>query len=227
MPRSFAATLEKSLPEGNKERFSSFVEGHETGHVIGKNFGLREAGADYYGAVQFLKKYPDAREDIQLISDSRLYRVLNLNASPNDVQYGVGTYLALDQALKLTPEQIQEMDEEEIIRRASQFDTLADRNPGAEYEVRDDIRHEMEKTRRQTGQIPTMKQAAEKMLREDIYATKGIVEGDDAAIKYKTLSDIAGALGRLEQRGMTLPDNSAPGWEFAQPSVPAPGLPKP
>lgn len=226
--------LEKTLSPKQKAAFVEYVERHEEGHstrtgpeiftpetiefdgkeyktlkLDAKNIGLGEAGADFYAAVMLLKNNPEARSVMEIVGDAQTIKFLrnDMNFGRTSLmQYHFGNFFAISTALELSPDAIEKMSEEDIVKIASeQFDSLRERTTRVETEVKNDIYKEMEILSRETGRTPSLKEAVDSLRSKDVYSTApGKISGEDNAIKFLTLENMKAALDRLEQKGIEL-----------------------
>lgn len=205
--------MAKTFPEGAEEKLDLFVKYHEEGHVTGRDHGLDEPGADYYSFARLLKEQPGAetRDLVTYISDMRALAIMNAPSAKNDkaLNYGIGTVLAANYALKLSDDELKKMDDEEMARDASRFDVFAKQRKPVEYAVGRDIQNEildlMQKSGTDEPDLATMKRAADNLLKKGIYDDPdGMLRGDDNAIKYETLTRFSQALDRLDGRLETM-----------------------
>lgn len=83
--------------------YYEFTRHHENAHLM---LNLKEPGSDFVAAVTLLRQHPEARDTLQTISDLRI--VDGFKDGPAGLaRYGAESHEALQRALSMTPEQIQ------------------------------------------------------------------------------------------------------------------------
>ncbi len=214
--------LENTFSIPIKPVLDAFVKYHEQGHTLGKTMGLGEAGSDYYGTVKLLKQYNNTgelnegvREFVTFWGDLRTLKTMDslLDSSKEEAdqqkaaKYGFGTYLAIDEALKLSPKELANTSEEETLKRAAQFDALVKDRDLVEYDVTRDIRLAVEQISIKAGtegyHIDMYQQAIQNLRDSGVYGSaegEDIMEGSETAIKLYTLEKLSQAFDRLEDR---------------------------
>ncbi|MCE7886164.1 MAG: hypothetical protein DYH13_01485 [Alphaproteobacteria bacterium PRO2] len=258
LENSPGAQLERTLSPEQQKAFLNYIKLHEQGHattrgpeefitqvyqndegkdvkylmVDAKNMGLEEGGADFYAAAMSLKQNPQSRAMLEMVSDAEVLRFLRNDVKADDGitgHYNFGSYFAMSIVLEMSPDELKKMSEEDIVKMASQFDALSDREEYAEVSVKDDVYREMEAMKKETGRNPTLKEAVDSLYSKNIYAENGTLKGDDNAIKFLTLERMKEALDRLDKKGIELPrENFTPPSMLAeaapsQPKAAAPG----
>ncbi len=224
--------LEKTLSPEQRDAFLNYVRLHEQGHatrtgpetfmteiyedegnnikylmVDAKNMGLDEAGADFYAAAMSLKQNPQARAVMEIVGDAEVLKFLRNDVTAEDKSiehYNFGSYFAISMALEMSPDELKNMSEEDIVKMASQYDSFSEREALVEVSVKNDVYREMEALGRETGRTPSLKEAVDSLSRKNIYAENGTLTGEDNAIKFMTLERMKQALDRLEQKGIEL-----------------------
>jgi len=175
--------------------------------VDAKNMGLDEAGADFYAAAMSLKQNPQARAVMEIVGDAEVLKFLRNDVTAEDKSiehYNFGSYFAISMALEMSPDELKNMSEEDIVKMASQYDSFSEREALVEVSVKNDVYREMEALGRETGRTPSLKEAVDSLSRKNIYAENGTLTGEDNAIKFMTLERMKQALDRLEQKGIEL-----------------------
>ena len=131
------------LDKTKEFHYGEFVRHHEAAHAV---LGLQEPGADFAAAVMTLKEHPEARETVQILADLRLSEGM-ANGYENFSLYGAECQMAIQEAMELSPEELQKLDSKKLYEMAGHFDQLAAGNdavyirskPSPEFVLHDKI----------------------------------------------------------------------------------------
>lgn len=214
----------KTLPENAELISQTEIFFHENGHYALPGHKLDERGADFYGAIKTLQTFPgqDAREVLQYKADMRMLEGLTfikphgiIEVPTHAEAYGFGAAFAIQQALKLSPDQISRMSDREIIKRGESLDTVGEgKTAQYQYDTLKEVKYEAERIAREAGKKPDIgayRQAAENLLAKDHVSENGQPADDKAAMRTLTLKTVQGALERLEERTLKIKNNLSAG----------------
>lgn len=210
----------KTFPENAELISQTEIFFHENGHYAIPGHKLDERGADFYGAIKTLQAFPeqDAREVLQYKADMRLLegftfiKMHGIVEVPTHAEaYGFGAAFAIQQALKLSPDQISRMSDKEIVKRGETLDTVGEgKTAQYQYDTLKEIKYEAERIAQEAGKKPDIgayRQAAENLLAKDHVSENGQPADDKAAMRTLTLKTAQGALERLEERVRKMKNN--------------------
>lgn len=105
-------------PQAQQDLYLEYTRHHENAHLM---LNLKEPASDFMASVALLRQHPEARETLQTIADLRL--VDGFKDGPGNLaRYGAESYEAIQRALSMTPEQIQNTPTETLHAIALEYD---------------------------------------------------------------------------------------------------------